>query len=807
MAYTISITETLNTVTAVTTSNTIAVTVEDNVVNTTATNVTIDVVNQLNTVTVYTDAIELRIDDFANIFKGDWVSGTTYGRGELVNSTSSLYVSIVNTFTTFVSTVAPQNDPAKWTRVVWHEAPFAYINVNGTATVNSLVVGGGIGGNGLVINSTATFNGVANFNTVTNVVDLYINGLRFPPNKGVYGQVLYTNGVDQALWSDINDLLYWVLSSDLTTQGFNIVTGYDAAVPNPQLTIGSGVTGNLKANLKFEEGGNSAILSATNITLAGTTGISLSTNAGDLSLGGTTTTLSGTNIDLTGNVNITGATNITGSLTAPGANLTGGTTSLKNLTATDGSVEISRLALTGNNNYIGSSAGLRVYGAILGEERYVVEKYTNIVETRGYVRLVDSNPAGSGPSVRTGSGIIFNDGTIQTTAGGPTGPTGPQGPSGPSIFNYTGDWEGELVNQPPFGEFERPTRTYSQNDIVETYIEQDDGSGTNIQFVWIAKQSVPLSDDTLARPAGYPGWVVPGSDGGKYWLLQGQSGRNGYTGSFGYTGSAGPAGGYTGSRGENGYSGSKGDIGYAGSRGAQGNTGNTGSQGPQGPSGPAGGYTGSAGTPGPSGPAGGYTGSVGYTGSRGVSGSSTSTATTSAVGGVIIGDNVNITGAGVISIPSATTDTLGVVRAGTGVSVVNGVITVSTVSDRVSLQANMYTNGFYIGRDASGIDSSQRYISVDNDKLRLQASTSTVLSLSATTASIETSTLQIKTTSTTIIGSDIYNSRLRANEMTSFSGVGPVQFVHGIQFDDNTTQITAWQPDQLNIRVIDFGSI
>ena len=119
----------------------------------------------------------------------------------------------------------------------------------------------------------------------------------------------------------------------------------------------------------------------------------------------------------------------------------------------------------------------------------------------------------------------------------------------------------------------------------------------------------------------------------------------------------------------------------------------------------------------------------------------------------------------------------------------------------------MFTNGFYIGRDASGIDSSQRYISVDIDKIRLQASTSTILSLSATTASIETSILQIKTSTSTVIGKDINNSRLQVSDITSFSGVGPPLFVHGIQFDDQTVQITAWRPNELDIVVVDFGSI
>lgn len=766
MAYTISITETLNTVTAITTSNVIAVTVEDNVVNTTVTNVTIDVLNQLNTVTVYTDAIELRIDDFASIFKGDWVSGTTYGRGELVNSTSSLYVSIVNTFTTFVSTIAPQNDPTKWTRVVWHEAPFAYINVAGTATVGSLLVGGGIGGQGLVINSTATFNGVANFNsttnfnTVTNVADLYINGLRFPPNKGVYGQVLYTNGVNQALWSDINDLLYWVLSSDLTTQGFNIVTGFDALVPNPQLTIGSGITGNLRANLKFQEGGTTATLSATSLILTGT------------------------------NINLVGSTNIT-SLTAPGATLSGGTVYMNGLTVGSGQATSDKFVITGGNSSVGTAPGvgqtnndsLTIYGRLIGTDQYWAGTPTNTVNAgyyplsrhKGYIQLEDQNPSGSGPGVYGGSGILFSDGTKQITANVPglNGPQGPQGPTGPSVFVWKGAWYAE--------------QSYTVNDVVP-------GTGAGFGSTFVAIQDVPAN-------SGY----YPDGNSPTYWALvasrgaegargpQGPQGPIGYTGSLGSSGPSGPAGGYTGSAG---YTGSVGPSGPPnGYTGSQGSIGYTGSEGPQGPRG----YTGSASTvAGPSGPT--------Y---------SLPVASTTTRGGVLIGNNIAVEYSGMISVSTATTATLGLVRIGNGISVSNtGTISVSTLSNQVSLASDLYTNGYKIGRDATGINTTNTYLVFESNSLRLQSSTSTILTLSNTTATIaastttvESSTMFIKTSFATIVGSDIYNSRLRANEMTSFSGVGPVQFVHGIQFDDNTTQITAWQPDQLNIRVVDFGSI
>jgi hypothetical protein len=1018
MAYSISITETLNTVTAVTTSNTIAVTVEDNVVNTTATTVTIDVVNQLNTVTVYTDAIELRIEDFANAFKGDWVSGTTYERGELVNSTSSLYVSIINTFTTYVSTIPPQSDPTKWSRVVWHEAPFEYINVTNTATIGGnvaigggLSVGGGVGGTGLTINSTATFNGrmnvngiatfnsTTNLNTVTNVRDLYINGLRFPPNKGVYGQVLYTNGVDQAVWSDINDLLYWVLSSDLTTQGFNIVTGYDAAVPNPRLIIGSGVTGNIASSLDFSLGGSTATLSAPRVVLT-------STNVSMVLLGNTSTVNGALNVK--GTTFLQGATDISGNLVVDGT-LTVDTISNNSITTNNSSRSL---------NY------LRSEGTFTGLTRYwqppnippappstTATGYYHTIKTEGWIELVNKGPEGFGAGVGwpdfnlvTGSGILFADGTRQYTAS-----------TGQSI-----DWKGPYSG----------LTTYLKNDVVyyngKTWIAlatvngiaPNDygaaatywnlftqgvyyrGTWTNTVYalgeivtyqdqLWV-RTSVASTATTSApsvvngqwdRAAGGLNFLGDWTDivyfkydavvyNGKTWV---QVNTNNADSAFYAPGTPNATGwevlaeGATGPRGPQGPTGAtgpQGPTGATGPQGAQGNTGATGPQGPSGgPSGPQGpvgfsfkgqwnpgqvytatdvvlydyadyiakvttsvpsGYVGvfsistlyypndvfwwngvvppessqtdqtpqywrqsrptqpiqdyypgvgnngeayftalgligvydtstwsllldsevgptgprgpqgpqgNTGATGPSGPS--VTGATGPTGPSGP-GYTLPIATTSTLGGVKIGNNVNIDGTGVVSISTATNSTLGLVKLGSNIIVDgNGVISVSTNSTHVSLATDMLTNGYAIKFDGS----SNNKLTIDSSKtelywlsgttartVRLNATGTQIISTFNTTTSTATFAesvirlealelelkgdyLYLKSNNYTVLGKDIYNSRLQVSEITSFSGVGPPQFVHGIQFDDNTTQITAWRPNELNIVVVDFGTI
>jgi hypothetical protein len=739
MAYTINITETLNTVTTTVVNNTVTVSVEEIAVNATATNVTIGVTNQLNTVTVYTDAIELRLEDLTNFFKGDWVSGATYQRGDLVNSAYSLYISIAATYTEYVSTILPSIDTTHWNRIVWHEAPFDHITVTNTATIlGDLNVGGGVGGNGLtisstatfngrlIVNNTATFNGIANFNTVTNIHDLYINGLRFPPNKGNYGQILYTNGTNQALWSDINDLLYWYLSDDLHTVGYNIVTGHDALVPNPRLIIGSGVTGNFVSSLDFALGGSTATLSAPRVIVT-------STNA-SLIVSGTNATLNGDTVELKANgdsgLKFTSPANAQNGLTVQGGSNLYGNTVINN-----------GIFIHGTSDLYDT---MFVDGTIRGTEEYTAGKYTSLIKNRGYIGFIDDNIEGPPEQSRSGSGIIFSDGTILTSASAVNvGYTGSRG--------YTGS------------------------------------AGTN--------------------------------------------GTNGSPGSPGATGYTGSAGAYAGM----GYTGSAGPQGPTGQQGPGGNDGYTGSRGPQGP---AGGYTGSAGQQGPSGPIG-YTGSS-VAGPTGPSGPmySAPNASTSTVGVVKIGTNIDVnTTTGVISVATATTATVGVVRVGSGITVdANGIISVPTTAGSVSLSSNMQTNGYPIQYYTASPHVDNK-LTIDADKtelswlhdyktrtIRLDSTGTTILTVFNTASSTATFTesaiglqapeielkgnyLYLKSSNYTVLGSNIYNSRLQVSEITSYSGTGPVQFVHGIQFDDNTTQITAWRPNELNIVVVDFGSI
>jgi hypothetical protein len=176
MPYTFTITEVTNNITATVYESTVTVTVENIGFTVTETQQVFSLTQYISSFTIYENAIELKVDDFDNYFMGNWSSGGVYERGDLVNYAYSLYVSDINTGTTYTSAATPDVDTTKWRRVVWHEAPFAYatvtdyLYVGGDTTLHdtevrgNLTLGGGAGVQGLTVNSTATFNGRAIFN-------------------------------------------------------------------------------------------------------------------------------------------------------------------------------------------------------------------------------------------------------------------------------------------------------------------------------------------------------------------------------------------------------------------------------------------------------------------------------------------------------------------------------------------------------------------------------------------------------------------------------------------------------------------
>jgi hypothetical protein len=401
--YTVNITEVRDVVTATSSVNNITITSDNNPEITVVENSFLfTATSVVNTVTVYTDAVELLIDDFANYFRGDWISGTTYRRGELVNDRYSLFVCSTGTLTTVTSTINPSDYPntLSWTRVVWNEGPRAhltvtnYLNVGTTATIsgntniggrlhvvgeistdsamdhltvtNHLSAGslsvGSVDGEGLTINSSATFNGRSTFNndviinagttTVTNLVvlgtqtvsgalrvnnsgtfqlvntqelevlntatftevvtsRLRVANVLYPTVTGLFGQVVANMGDGTAEWRNLGDLVFWSLSDDLKTNGFDIVTNS----LTEDLLVGVGIGANKKSSayLELKYNGATTLTSGNGeIALSGNTDIGGNTDIdGNLTVG----TINSGAIDSSGNFRLTGTgyNNITSS--------------------------------------------------------------------------------------------------------------------------------------------------------------------------------------------------------------------------------------------------------------------------------------------------------------------------------------------------------------------------------------------------------------------------------------------------------------------------------------------------------------
>ncbi len=225
-------------------------------------------------------------------FRGDWESGTAYTRNDLVNYQYSLYVCQIEYNSILTSTTPPPDDTASWIRIVWKEAPFAWVTstgfvdvgtnlsvgasariagnlgVTGTAAIlgstdigGSLDIGGStdIGGSLNVTGPLTVTNNTGTFRDLNVSRQFNINGLNYPVQKGSFGQVLTTNGSTTATWTNLGDLQSWSLNEDLYTNEFNIVTGIDKTQAPSQvlykdLTIGSGETGDFQAYLRFVGG-------------------------------------------------------------------------------------------------------------------------------------------------------------------------------------------------------------------------------------------------------------------------------------------------------------------------------------------------------------------------------------------------------------------------------------------------------------------------------------------------------------------------------------------------------------------------
>jgi hypothetical protein len=131
----------------------------------------------------------------------------------------------------------------------------------GTATFLNDVNMGGLGSlttNNLKVNNSLTATQITVSDTLQ-TTNFKLNGLQYPTISGLYGQVLTTNGYSYipgvttgtAQWRNLGDLVYWSLSNDLYTNGFNIITN-DV---NQKLKVGVATAGTAptKSFVEFSE--------------------------------------------------------------------------------------------------------------------------------------------------------------------------------------------------------------------------------------------------------------------------------------------------------------------------------------------------------------------------------------------------------------------------------------------------------------------------------------------------------------------------------------------------------------------------
>ena len=330
--YTVNITSTQTIVTATTSVNNIDITAYDQLFTITNTVQVFSATSVLQTTTIYTDAVELLIDDFANYFRGDWVEGTTYRRGELVNNRYSLLVCSTGTLTTLTSVVEPSivNNTNLWTRVVWNEAPRShltvtnYLDVGTTATISGNTnIGGNLGVTGnagitgnLDVTGTTHLAGLLSMDTPLNHLTIThalivgttatVNGRLFVSGNTVLnGQAQFTGRLDANnevyLGNILNVANNATLSANLQVNRNSFLLGVNelstttftkSAVVNHNLRV-AGIT-------------TSGSLVVTNNALVG----------GNLTVTNTATILGSLSVgDITGN----GGVSIAGSLTVNGA--------------------------------------------------------------------------------------------------------------------------------------------------------------------------------------------------------------------------------------------------------------------------------------------------------------------------------------------------------------------------------------------------------------------------------------------------------------------------------------------------------
>jgi hypothetical protein len=238
--------------------------------------------------------------DFAVKHRGEWLPNTDYTRNDVVRYENSIYICQIQYNVILNSSTPPDEDTASWELFYWNQWPKQYLTItnwldvgtdieaggnltvggnaqiggtttlNGNTTINGNVqINGRLQGISEFVANTGTFNKTLSVGNTTTTGTFFINGLRYPQGKGIYGQVLFTGGDETGLadWVNLGELQSWSLNEDLYTNGFNIVTGR-TGFSTPQLTIGIGTSTSFEANINFPSSGEKIFLNANNVEVS-----------------------------------------------------------------------------------------------------------------------------------------------------------------------------------------------------------------------------------------------------------------------------------------------------------------------------------------------------------------------------------------------------------------------------------------------------------------------------------------------------------------------------------------------------------
>lgn len=611
--------------------------------------------------------------DFISKNIGDWVSGTTYYRNDIVRYQYSIYIANTGSTQSFVSTIEPPNDTARWEEFWTTDWTFPKLRTSA----------------------------------------LRVGPMNYAATTSTPGYVLAALDSTTSYWTSLGSLVIWDLSDDLRTNGFNIVTGSSINDPNPQLTIGSGAKnlGNnpssLKSYIKLHQ-------------------VPLSSSLGGISIKGLTT--------------FTNNTIFIGDLDSQGS------TTVRTFTAKASAIF---------NNDADNAATFNVYTPAYFNSDVNINSISRIV--------LDNNASIKGDTlpVRVNPGIRFPDGSSLTSAYGLIG-------TGTGTLRLLAGTGISLTTSTTSTTINLQTATFSSIGGVRI-----DSNSLTSQFT--VTQSTGILGLNTASTVRVGGVKI----------------GNGVDISADGTISVNTGGGITNI-----------DSGNAGIAVVDGIT-------------------------------------------------TTITlmpASTSTIGGIIVGNGLLQSGSPqTLNLKPATSSAIGGVIIGSGISVAgDGTISINTgtlVANSVNLLSDMITNGYLIkyantttnselliGNQQASIvvdTDTNRGLFIDTDRGRLQHNANNYFITSSSyaiirgynntielydnaidikrgansiklnaNAEIIATNINLRSTTSTVVGYDIYSSELQVSKIFNFSGTGPPFFPEGVQYPDNTVQVTAFRSNQ-----------